>query len=84
MARDGRLIRKAREEAGLSLRAVAERLGVEHTTVMRWEADGKLWFWKAWDLAGLYGCPVAAFAVEGELDRWIARRARIRARTGPE
>ena len=84
MARDGRLIRRAREEAGLTLRAVAERMSVEHTTVMRWETDGRVSFWNAWALAALYGCPVAAFGDAEELEKWIAKRARVRSRTRPE
>lgn len=35
----GRRLREAREAKGLSMREVAERLGVSHTTVSRWE-DG--------------------------------------------
>lgn len=81
MKRDGSLLRRARREAGLSARAVATHMGVEHSTVLRWEVDGRLWFWNAWSLAELYGCPVAAFAVESELERWLAKRAKMRARS---
>lgn len=82
MSRDGNQLRRARQEAGLSARVVAEHMGVEHSTVLRWEADGRLWFWNAWSLAALYGCPVAAFGDEAELERWLAKRARIRGRSG--
>lgn len=81
MARDGALLKRAREEAGLSLRDVARHMSVEHTTVLRWEDDGRLWFWAAWSLASLYGCPVAAFGDGRIFDAWVARRNRRRSRT---
>lgn len=78
MPKDGQLLRKAREEAGLTLRQVAAHMEVEPSTVFRWEQGGRLWWWNAWSLADLYGCPVAAFGDEAALDRWKAKRARMR------
>lgn len=80
MSRDGRLIRRAREDCGLSLRDVAARMSVDPSTVLRWEQTGALWFLTAWSLAKVYGCPVAAFADEAVLARWLAKRARVRSR----
>jgi transcriptional regulator with XRE-family HTH domain len=58
-----RRIRMLRNGAGMTQRALAERLGVDSRTVRRWEAGSAAPSDEHWqDLSALFGCSVAFVA----------------------
>jgi len=65
----GQRIRQAREEGGLSLRDLAERMGTSHTTISEWEKGNRsVQFPDLEKLAKLLEKPVQFFLPEWYID----------------
>jgi len=74
---DGERIAKLREAVGKTQEQLAADMGVEQPTVSRWEngVASPSW-WKARQLAQIFGCPLDALADDAALAVWLRTRSR--------
>lgn len=68
-ARIGALVRQARKKAGITQAALAERLGINHTTVAQWERGWSVpLLEKRLDLAQILGIPIDRIVPRADSD----------------